>query len=447
MTQATVREFESSAGTGWRRALSSLQHSQFRWLYASNMAFMFAMMGQFLVRSVLAFDLTGSEFALGIVNVAVAIPMLIISPIGGALADRLDRRKLIIGVQLAVVADEFATFFLIVTGLLEFWHLVALTSVLGGLFPFMMPARQAIVVNVVGKRGLGNAMALQMGGMNGARVIGPVTAGFLVSLTGIESTYAVALVLYGIGIGAMIPVRPSFPDIDNERHGMFRDIVGGFKYVRDHRPVRVLLLLGLVPTLLAMPFQALLIVFAEEVWDVGTSGFGLLQMAAGLGGLLGSVYVAWIGESHARLRRMMGSLMAFGSTLFLFSISPWFLLALPLVLFADIWVSVFMTLNNTAIQILIPDWVRGRVMSLLMMSFGLTPLGTLPMAAFAEAFGAPAAVALASALMIVAGIAFYFASGSLRSIDSLTRAAVEAEDERERAAYARERDMAVSAAS
>ena len=382
------------------------------------------MMGQFLVRSILAYDLTGSPFALGLLSFAVAIPMLFIAPIGGALADRLDRRKLIMLAQLLIVLDEVATLILIATGSINLWNLLILSAILGALFPLMMPARQAIIVNVVGKRGLPNAMAMQMGGMNLTRVLGPIIASILVAFVGYSSTFSVALVLYLLAIGCMFKVHPSYPDEDIRKRSIFGDIIDGFKYLKVNRPVFTLLVLGLVPTLLIMPFQALLVVFAEEVWVVGEIGFGVLQAAAGVGGIAGAFYVAWISTSNKRYRRMLFSLILLAATLVAFAYSPWFLLALPLVFAAEIGVTVFMTLNNTAIQLLIPDAIRGRVMALLMMSFGLTPLGTLPMAALAEKYGAPIAVASAAGLMLLLTALFFGFSQNLRKIDSLSEQAI-----------------------
>jgi MFS family permease len=395
------------------------------------MLFMFAMMGQFLVRSILAYDLTGSPFALGLLSFVVAIPMLFISPIGGALADRLDRRKLIMLAQILIVLDEVATLILIATGSINLWNLLILSAILGALFPLMMPARQAIIVNVVGKRGLPNAMAMQMGGMNLTRVLGPIIASILVAFVGYSSTFSVALVLYLLAIVCMFKVHPSYPDEDIRKRSIFGDIIDGFKYLKVNRPVFTLLVLGLVPTLLIMPFQALLVVFAEEVWVVGEIGFGVLQAAAGVGGIAGAFYVAWISTSNKRYRRMLFSLILLAATLVAFAYSPWFLLALPLVFAAEIGVTVFMTLNNTAIQLLIPDAIRGRVMALLMMSFGLTPLGTLPMAALAEKYGAPIAVASAAGLMLLLTALFFGFSQNLRKIDSLSEQAILDDLERE----------------
>ncbi len=424
MSRSGVHVVEAHYTSSWDRLTSSLRYEQFRWLYISNICFMFAMMAQFLVRSVLAYDLTDDNaFALGIVNFVVAIPMLVISPLGGAVADRVDRRKLILFVQTAVIIDEALVFFLLLTDQLTFVHLLVLTGILGALFPFMMPARQAIIANVVGRQGLGNAMALQMGGMNFTRIVGPVAAGGLIPLIGIPSTWGIALALYVVGLAAMFRVFPSFPDDTEERRTVFRDMADGFRYVWRHPPVRVLLLFGLVPTLLAMPFQTLLVVFAKDVWNAGEAGLGLLNAAAGVGGLLGSVYIAWSGDSHRRLRLMMASILAFGATLVLFSYSPWIWIALPVILLADIFVTIFMVLNNTAIQVLIPDYVRGRVMSLLMMSFGLTPLATLPISWLAEEYGAPIVVALSSGLMMVLAIVFLSLSPALRRMDTSTREA------------------------
>jgi MFS family permease len=401
-------------------AFTALHFQQFRWLFASNQAFFFAMNGQMIVRSYLAYDLTGSPLALGIVNLVVAIPMLIASPFGGVIADRLERRRLIMLGQAAVILNEFVILALIATGVIAFWHLVAMSLVMGSIFPLMMPARQAIVVNVIGKENLGSAMALQMGGMNLARVVAPVLAGFLIYLTGLELTYVVAIVLYVLGLLAMFRVHPSRAEAPALGRTVFGDIAEGVRYTLGTGPVRGLLLLGIVPMTLMMPFQTLLVVFSEDVWNTGSRGLGILQGAAGFGGIIGSVIVAARAQSPT-IRLMMSSLLLFAGGLFLFALSPWFLMGVAMVLFADIFIAMFQTLNSTSINIIIPDAVRGRVMSLMMMTFGLTPLGSLPVSAAAEAFGAPAAVAGASLVSALIVLGFIFFNRSLRAVDSLVR--------------------------
>lgn len=407
---------------------ASLKHEQFRWLYASNILFFFAMNGQFLVRSILAYELTGgSKLALGAVNLMVAIPMLIVSPFGGVIADRVEKRGLIMAGQGLLLFNELIVLVLLLTGNLEFWHMLVVVFFMGCLFPFIMPARQAIVANIVGRQGLGNAMALQMGGMNAARVVAPVAAGGIVALVGVNWVYIMAVSLYGMALLSMSRVSKSPPVEGAGKKPVLSELVAGMRYVAGDAPVRALMVLSIVPILLAMPFQSLLVVFAEDIWRVGDGGLGVLQAAAGIGGIMGSFYVAWAGQSPRKLRLMMSSLFAFAGTLFLFALSPWFALALPLVLVADIFASVFTTTNGTLIQLLIPDEVRGRVMSLMMMTFGLTPLGTLPVSAVAEAYGVRAAVASAAVATALLALVIFLASRALRGIDVTSREALQAD--------------------
>ena len=410
--------------SGSRGALSALRDRQFRWLFTSNIAFFLAMGSQQIVRAWLAFKMTDSELALGIISFTVAVPMFLISPLGGSFADRFERRNLIVAGQAVVLVSELTILALLLTENLRFWHLVAGAGVMGCVFPFIMPARQAIVVSIVGKAGLTNAMALNMAGMNATRVIGPATAGFLIGLVGVAGSYVVGVILYLCAVLCMMVVRRSPATGQAREASIYHNVVEGVHYIRDHRLILILLLFGLVPMFLAMPFQTLLVVFAEEVWDVGSSGLGLLSGMAGAGGVLGSMWVAWRHDTAGRARRQLVSMLGFGAFLLLFAQSPLFWAAVPAVLMANVFASVFGTLNNTAIQLLIPDRVRGRISSFLMMSFSLPLFGTLPMSALAEARGAPFAVSLASVLAVVVALLLYAASPALRNMDAVVRRAM-----------------------
>lgn len=409
---------------GWRSSLVALENRQFRWLFFSNIAFFFAMGSQGVVRAWLAFEITQSEFALGLVMFAVALPMFFIAPLGGVIADRFERRKLIALAQATVVVNELVVFVLIVTDTLQFWNLLLAAGVMGCVFPFIMPARQAIVVNVVGKQGLSNAIAVNMAGVNTTRVLGPAAAGLLISTAGVSLTYAFGLALYATGLACLLGVSRSHPSAEARRLPMLTSVREGLRFVNENRLVLTLLLFGLVPMFLAMPFQNLLVVFAEKIWRVGPEGLGTLSASMGMGGVVGSVLVASWGDTRKRLRRMMLSMFAFGSLLLCFAVSPWFLVGVPLVFVANIFASIYATLNNTAIQLLIPDHVRGRISSFLMMSFSLPLLGTLPMAAAAEAFGAPIAVGVAAVAAIAAALLFYAISPELRAMDASVQDAV-----------------------
>ena len=391
-------------------ALASLRIPQFRWVFTSNMMFFLAMGGQGIVRPWLALQLTDRPLALGIVSAAVAIPMLVLAPFGGVLADRVERRKLILLAQISVILPECVILGLIHFDRLEFWHMVVSAMLMGCSFPLIMPARQAIVVNIVGKKALGNAIALNMAGVNVTRVVGPAAAGFLIPLLGVEGAYATNVSLFTVAAFCMLGVNPVYAPGTLHEHSILSNLAEGVRYLFSNRIVLILLLYGLVPMFLAMPFQTLLAVFARDVWQEGATGLGILNAAAGVGGVAGSAYVAWRGNRDERLRAQMLSVVCFGFLLAAFAFCPWFVPALGLIFCANIFASVFGTLNNTAIQLLIPDAVRGRVSAFLMMSFSLPLLGTLPLTRAAELIGRDqppelVSIELRAALNELAGIA------------------------------------------
>ncbi len=414
----TVQKF--SRAQGWspgRGGLAGLFHErQFRWLYVSNTTFFLAMQGQLVVRAWLVFSITGRELALGLVTLMVALAMLSLGPVGGVVADRFERRSLVVAGQTTVVVAELVVLSLLVAGRLEFWHILVQVVFVGAVFPFVMPARNAIIANVVGRRRLTGAMALTMTAMNVTRVVGPALAGTFIAAAGVTAAYSTNVALYALALAGMMAVRPA-PVADRAEDSLLQNMIEGFRYVREHRLVLVLLFFGLVPMFLVMPFQTLLVVFAEEIWNVGPRGFGLLSGAAGVGGVVGAAFVAWRSNSSRRLRLMMASVFAFGLLMMGFALSPWFWLGLPLLLAGSAFQAVYTTLNNTAIHVLIPDSVRGRVSGFLTMSFSLPMLGAVPISALAEVWGAPLSVGLASLLAVVVAIVFYLASSELRRMD------------------------------
>ena len=400
----------------------SLRIPQFRWLFLSNTTFFLAMQGQLIVRSWLVYSITDSELALGIVSLMVALSMLSLGPIGGVAADRFERRGLVAAGQATVVVAEAVVLFLLFSGGLEYWHILVQVTVVGAVFPFVMPARNAIVADVVGRRRLTNAMALSMTAVNVTRVVGPSVGGLLIGFAGVEVAYSVNAGLYLLALAAMMGVHRA-PVANPSGHSMLRNMAQGFRYVGENRLVLVLLFFGLVPMFLVMPFQTLLVVFAEDIWEVGPLGLGMLSGASGVGGVVGAAFVVWRSNSSRRLRLMMTSVFAFGLFMMGFALSPWFWLGLLLILAGSAFQAVYTTLNNTAIHVLIPDSVRGRVSGFLTMSFSLPMLGVAPISALAEVWGAPLAVGLSSLLAVVVATVFYLASSDLRRMDLLIRRA------------------------
>jgi MFS family permease len=411
----------SAPTPGW---LAPFRVREFRWLYASNLCFFLAMQAQITVRSWLVFDLTDSAAAVGLLAGAVALPMLLVGPLGGVIADRLERRRLIALGQALILGNDLLLLVAMLLDAITLGYLIVAATVMGVALPLVMPARQAIVSDLVGRASFGSAFALNMGAMNASRVLGPASAG-LIYVAGVEVAYGAGVLLYVIALVCLLGVmrRPSAPaDVP-----LMANFVEGARYVAQTRVLLMLLLFGIVPLSLAMPFQQLLVVFAEQVFEAGPLGFALLNTTAGLGGVVGAVYVARRGNDTARIRLMVTSMLGFSGSLLLFCAAPSLWPALPLALCATTFASVFGALNNTAIQLIVPDAVRGRVSSFLMMSVSVPLLGTVLVGRIAEWLGPRVAVSGAAVLAVVVVALFYLASAELRRLDLRLRAAVEAD--------------------
>ena len=384
------------------------------------------MNGQILTRTILAWDLTGLAQSLAYINLVVAVPMIFVSMIGGAITDRVERRRLIIIGQCLITANELFILSLLVLGKLEFWHLLCTAFVAGCAFPFIMPARMAITVNVVGPARIQSAMAISSGAMNLSRVAGPAMAGIIISQFSVVAAYIVSSLLYGSAVFCMFFVkRNTAVQPEGGKKPLLADIAYGFQYIKQNKPVMVCLLFGLVPMFLAMPFQNLLVMLVEQNWQAGESGLGILMGAGGVGGVLGSIWIARRGDKTERLRLMIMTAIGFALFLAVFTQTSNFYYALVPLVLANLCASAFQTVNNATVQILVDDSVRGRMSSFMMMSFGLTPLGVFPMAIAADHFGAAYAILGACVALVIITAAFVVLSKTLRTIDGTVGVAVE----------------------
>lgn len=405
---------------------SVLSIPEFRWLFVGNVAFFFAMQGQILTRSILAWDLTGSAQSLAYINLVVAVPMMFASMIGGAITDRVERRQLVIIGQCLITGNEIFILILLMLGQLEFWHLLCTAFIAGCAFPFIMPARMAITINVVGHERIQSAMAISGGAMNLSRVAGPAMAGLIIAQFSVVAAYIVSTLLYGAAVICMLFVKRNIAiQPEGGKQPLLADIVYGFQYIKANKPVMVCLLFGLVPMFLAMPFQSLLVMLVEQSWQTGETGIGILMGAGGVGGVLGSIWIARRGDKSERLQLMCVTVISFAVLLGVFTQTSIFYLALLPLALANLCASAFQTVNNATVQILVDDSVRGRMSSFMMMSFGLTPLGVFPMAIAADYFGAANAILGACIALVVVTAAFIGLSKTLREIDSTVESAME----------------------
>lgn len=405
--------------TGWRQTFSSLSGNRdFAYLFAGNVGFFFGMNMMMILSGWLVIDRWDNAAYLGYVMATVAIPMLFFAPIGGVVTDRVDKRKLLFLTQSLLVCTSCTVCILILTDAIRFWHLLVITPVSGTAFAFNMPGRQALLAMLVPRDRLMNAISLSTAAMNASRIVAPPLAGLLVAPVGIGGAYVVATVCYASAVVATIFLPPVRPRRVRE-FTFFEDLTGGFSYIRRSDLLLGLLLFATVPMIFAMPYQTLLPVFADDVWHVGASGLGVMQAMSGVGGLIGGLMVANMDGYPRKGRMMFLASMVTGTFLIAFALSPIFGVALVPLAIVGLSSMVFMTVNNTVVTSVIPDEVRGRVMSVMMMSFGLMPFGAVPASIAAAYIGTPAVVALGGGLLMLTVMAFYALYPQFREIDGV----------------------------
>lgn len=403
--------------TGWRQTFSSLSDNRdFSYLFYGNIGFFFGMNMMIILRGWLVFDRWDNASYLGYIMATVAIPMLLLAPIGGVVADRVDKRQLLLVTQGTLVVANTVVAGLIIVDRIEFWHLLVVSTISGAAFSFNMPGRQALVAMLVPRDRLLNAVSLSTAAMNASRIVAPPIAGLLVGPIGIGGAYIVSTAFYAAAAGLTL-VLPAMPAKRMRQFTFIEDFTGGFKYIRSSSLLLGLLLFATVPMIFALPYQTLLPVFADRIFDVGSAGFGVMQAAAGAGGLAGAFLVANLDSYPRKGRLMLSATLAFGGMLVLLALSPWFVLALVALAGIGLASMIVMTVNNTLIQLVIPDEVRGRVMSVMMMSFGLMPLGAVPAGIAAEAYGARWVVVVAGGMFIMSVLMIFTLIPAFRRLD------------------------------
>lgn len=407
----------SPAASGWKATFASLSVPEYSLYFGGMVAFFFGMNMMIVLRGYLVYDITRSEIALAMIMLTVALPMLVMAPIGGVIADRVDRKQMMIWAQVAVFALNLINTVLIIAGVIEYWHLLVLSTLSGIAFSFNMPARQAAIPNLVPRELLMNAMSLGSSAMNGTRIIAPAIGGLLIAPIGIGGGFAVLTAMYGLAIVFTFGLPAMPPQGREAQLTFFSDFRAGFSYIRGNRLVLGLLLIGTVPMIFSMPYQTLLPVFASDVWHVGSTGLGVLQAMSGVGGLIGGLAVANMDRYPFKGRVMLMAAMGTGVFLIAFALSPAFGVALPFLILVGLASMVFMTVNNTVVTSVIPDYIRGRVMSVMMMSFGLMPFGAVPASIAAAYIGTPAVVAIGGGLLMATVGAGYLLFPQFRSLD------------------------------
>ena len=398
----------------WATTLRALRHRNFQLFFSGQLVSLIGTWMQTVAQAWLVYRMTKSALLLGSVGFASQIPVFLIAPFGGIAADRANRQRLVIATQISSMILAGILAWLTLSGRVQVWHIFVLAAMLGVVNAFDIPSRQAFLVDMVGKGDLMNAIALNSSMFNGARVIGPAIAGILVARIGEGWCFAANSISYiAVITGLLLMKVHCAPRVSS--HSPIEDIIEGFRWVNQTRVIRALLLLIGLVSLVGMPYTVLMPVFADKILHGGARGLGILMGATGVGALFGALTLAAKTGVKGLGRWVAITCATFGISLFLFSFSTSFWLSAALLLPAGYSMMLQMACSNTLIQTMVPDQLRGRVMSVYSMMFmGMAPFGAFFGGALAHRMGAPFTVAVGGVASVFGAIWFGRALPELR---------------------------------
>ena len=411
----------------FKRTFESFGSRDFRFLWYGSVLGMGGFTMQMIARTILVDDLTGSAFLTGLVSMGFAPSMLILALFGGVAGDRIERRLLIQMTQIAHGVTALVVAILIITGAIHWGHLLAVSIFQGALFAFQMPARQAAIPYLVGKDQITNAVALGAAGMAAMSIFAPGIAGLLYGQLGPEAVYLLIVVtsaLAALSTG-QIPKIPPEPETGN----VLQNVGAGIKYVGSNSTLILLLLSGLTVAILAMPIRTMMPVIARRLYgtqDVLVSGgttfvlepshIGWLLTMAGVGGLLATIVIANLKRGQHRGLILLAGSVAMGLALSLIGLIPTYIVGLSAMLVVGFAESIRWALGMSLILESTSTTYRARVSSIQMMTYGLMPLGALPLGMVVDRFTARPAMLGVGIIVTIVGLGFLFYARTLRRL-------------------------------
>ena len=396
---------------------SSLRYGDYRYLW---IGILFNMGGQWIQQVTLGWlvwELSGSAMMVGITAGLRSLPFIFMGPLGGVVADRVDRRRLLMTVQIVMAA--VAVLFAVVVALdwVRVWHALLFSFVMGCGFAMTMPVRQALIANTVPRDELGNAIALSAMAGNASRVIGPALGGVLIVAFGAAGNFLLQAGLFLCMVATIIPMKTPFRDATfRMKTSAFRSLKEGIKYVWGDKTLFGLMILSFIPSLFVIPIVHLLPVFTDAALHAKANIYGYLVASFGIGGLLATLVLASFGKIIRS--GLLGIIALTCATFFVIPLSQSSLPWVAYLLLSSIGFSMMMfrVNNNTLVQMLSPDQLRGRVMSIYQMDHALMPLASSVLGVIADVFSAPAAMATSG---IIGLVSIILLMGSVKEIRDL----------------------------
>ena len=396
-----------------RRAtiLESLQYRDFRWLWLGSLVAYMSLNLQMLNRSWLVVILEdNSPLALALVMMSFALPMTFVSPIGGVLADKWSKKKLIAASQIGSAVVTFGLGILDFTGVIQFWHLLASGLLNGVMMAINVPSRQAIVSDIVPKEALMNAISLNNSAMSITRILGPALGGFMIVyfvdwIPLLESgTAGVFFVIAAVYIFAALSILRIKTDViiekDKVKSSFGKDLFSGLIYVLHHKIIRVVLFVNLIGSVFGWAFMTLMPAWARVVLNVNADDLGILLTVIGVGSLVATLGLASLSNFKYRGILLIASCLLWGLSLALISKMDQFYIVYPLLLFIGIASGIFMSLGMTLMQYYSEPEMRGRVMSVAVMPFGVSSMSAVPFGMIATKIGIENSLMISGILLV-----------------------------------------------
>ncbi len=382
---------------------SAIHYRDFRVLWIGMMLSFVAFQMQQVVLGYVVFDLTGSTVALGAIAVAWGIPQVALTLVGGAVADRLPKKQLLLTTQLVMGLSALGMAILLATGLLQLWHLVVFGLIQGTTFSFNGPARTSFLPTVVPRERIANAIALNTVGMNVSRSFGPLIAGGLLTIAwaGPAAVYFLMAALYALVQVTLRLVRnPGNPAPVTVRRSILGDVRDGVGFLARSPLLRRLVLLSFVPTFMAMPISNLMAAHAAVGLGVDAAGLGALFTAGAVGSIVGSLLIAYFSMIRRKGLVLLLTGVGVGLGLLALGLSPWFWGAMAAQFFIGLCLDAYWAQNSAILMTATPPDKYGRVMAIVILSFSAAPFAALPAGFIAAWLGTGGAFALNGVLVM-----------------------------------------------
>jgi MFS family permease len=400
----------------WPKAIRSLGYRNFRLYWTGQIISQVGTWMQIVAQGWVVYNLTDSPLMLGLVSVVALLPVVPISLLAGVLSDRFSRKKLIMVTEFVLMLQAVIMAVLIWTNLIQVWHVVVLSLVLGAAAAVEQPARLAFVVDVVGKDDLSNAVALNASASNAARIIGPAIAGMIIAAVGEAMCFFINGISYLAVILALVAIRTIMQPKKSGALRVAGSLKDGFLYLKSSRVLQDLLVIVSFASFLTIPYIALMPVFARDILKVGAEGLGYLLTAVGVGAILGAVLVANL-QSGKRGAWLVTANVLGPIFLIFFCFSRNFELSMGFVVLVGASNAIRLTLGNSLTQLNTADGYHGRVMSVFNLLFnGLSRVGALVIGGFAEIISLSVVLGISAVISAVLGVIMLFQMPHIRRL-------------------------------